>query len=303
MKYQLTIIAETLGELQTIVSALPGVPVVLQQPLSPSQVVAPTPTLQVPPPQVLEDEDEGEDVPAAFQIPNVAPATPATVVPSLTPVPAVTAGFTTPVGAELDPRGYPWDGRIHASTKTRMKADNTWKKAKGVAEATVEAVEAELRSKGYGIAGSQPQVSTVAPVPATPAALQVPAAPTAPTAPSVPAVPGMPAPANSPAVLLKNQLVKGMQAGFWTAPQLHTIVKAAGIQQLNDIGQYTGSFEALGAAVSVIERLRSLVKSERVTEEWLTQVATAFGFSDVFSITGNLAMTQSIVEYLDQNGL
>lgn len=45
----------------------------------------------------------------------------------------------------LDSNGLPWDVRIHAGTRTQNK-DNTWKKKKGVEDATVAVVEAELRA-------------------------------------------------------------------------------------------------------------------------------------------------------------
>lgn len=44
---------------------------------------------------------------------------------------------------ELDSAGMPWDARIHASTKTKVK-DGTWKKMRGVDEDLVAEVEAEL---------------------------------------------------------------------------------------------------------------------------------------------------------------
>lgn len=46
--------------------------------------------------------------------------------------------------AELDADGLPWDHRIHASTKTKVK-DGTWKKKRGVDADTVASVTAELK--------------------------------------------------------------------------------------------------------------------------------------------------------------
>ena len=53
------------------------------------------------------------------------------------PVPVISS-------VELDIRGIPWDMRIHASTKTKMK-DGSWKKLRGIDPVTVEQVEAELK--------------------------------------------------------------------------------------------------------------------------------------------------------------
>lgn len=46
--------------------------------------------------------------------------------------------------APLDSNGLPWDERIHAGTKSQNQ-DGSWKKRKGVDDATVDAVTAELR--------------------------------------------------------------------------------------------------------------------------------------------------------------
>lgn len=52
----------------------------------------------------------------------------------------------------LDGRGYPWDARIHSSSKALLaKAPHGWKPLRGVAPALVEQVEAELRAKGFGV--------------------------------------------------------------------------------------------------------------------------------------------------------
>lgn len=46
--------------------------------------------------------------------------------------------------SELDVRGFPWDSRIHATTKTKLK-NGEWKKLRGVEEVLVRQVEAELK--------------------------------------------------------------------------------------------------------------------------------------------------------------
>ena len=45
---------------------------------------------------------------------------------------------------DLDTEGLPWDLRIHARTKTKMK-DGSWKKLRGVGPEVVKRVEAELK--------------------------------------------------------------------------------------------------------------------------------------------------------------
>lgn len=81
-----------------------------------------------------------------------------------------------------DKNGLPWDERIHAGTKA-LNADGTWKKRRGVDDATVAAVTAELTG-----AAPQPE-PTPAPQPdPTPAPAPTPAAQpeTAPTPTPVP---------------------------------------------------------------------------------------------------------------------
>lgn len=77
-----------------------------------------------------------------------------TVVPTPTPAPVtVTVTNSTDDTVEVetvndtppatDKNGLPWDERIHAGTKA-LNADGTWKKRRGVDDATVAAVTAEL---------------------------------------------------------------------------------------------------------------------------------------------------------------
>lgn len=69
----------------------------------------------------------------------VAPC-PAQIFAAPVPVPAVAQP-----GVELDTEGLPWDMRIHARTKTKMK-DGSWKKLRGIGPDVVKSVEAELKA-------------------------------------------------------------------------------------------------------------------------------------------------------------
>lgn len=69
--------------------------------------------------------------------------------PSATPAPSAAsapdgAGVTS-LAPELDKDGMPWDGRIHASTRTQT-AKGEWKKRKGVDPGVLAQVTAELRN-------------------------------------------------------------------------------------------------------------------------------------------------------------
>lgn len=52
---------------------------------------------------------------------------------------------TVPASAELDSKGLPWDKRIHSSSRAKV-ADGSWRKVRGVDDALVAQVEAELRA-------------------------------------------------------------------------------------------------------------------------------------------------------------
>lgn len=51
-----------------------------------------------------------------------------------------------PAGVEVDSEGLPWDSRIHAKSKAKLKKDNTWKLARGVEKGLVDKVKNELRA-------------------------------------------------------------------------------------------------------------------------------------------------------------
>jgi hypothetical protein len=96
------------------------------------------------------------------------------------------------VAPQLDGRGYPWDARIHSSSKALLaKAPHGWKPLRGVPPALAEQVEAELRAQGFG---KTPNPSAAAAVPVR----GVPPAPT--LAASFPPSEAFPAAAAAPAL-------------------------------------------------------------------------------------------------------
>jgi hypothetical protein len=123
----------------------------------------------------------GLPTPPTVAPPSALPSAPVAVAPSAPVAPP------SPVGAvQLDSAGMPWDARIHAKTKT-TNADGTWRKFRGVQDALVAEVEAQLRAS---------MAATVPVVAAAPAqtALPLPPAPPAPPA-APPAPPAAPEPA------------------------------------------------------------------------------------------------------------
>jgi len=318
MKYQLTIVAESLQELQGVIDRLEpraGVSGSTPSPVAPklaepayqqveqafsapcprpAGVVLPNPItdarLASAAPIVDDEEEEEDDTPAVFAAPAPLP----NVVVQPVAAPVVPAASPTPAGAaeELDPRGFPWDERIHSSSRARLAKGNFWKNRKNLPDGFVEQVEAELRAKGYGV----PQTSAPAPV----ATAQAPALPGTPALPV--AAPVAPA-ANSGAVRVKELMTMGLAAGVWKAPELSKMIKAMGLEQLQDLIKYQGDFPSVIAAVELTSRLITLLTSGRVDQAWINQVLAYYTVPDVYSLTGSLDKCAAIKEYLDANGL
>src|SRR6185437_377740 len=84
-----------------------------------------------------EDEDEVPSPESVFST-NVV-----SITQSLSSAPPAPA--PAPVAVDVDKNGLPWDERIHASTHAKI-ADGSWKRKRGVDDAIIGAVEAQLRS-------------------------------------------------------------------------------------------------------------------------------------------------------------
>lgn len=95
------------------------------------------------------------------------------------PIPASVAeedeGEQNNAAPSVDKNGLPWDVRIHAGTKA-LNADGTWKKRRGVDDATVAAVTAELTAVAAGTY-QQETPTPAAPVAETPAPVPQPETP------------------------------------------------------------------------------------------------------------------------------
>lgn len=192
---------------------------------------------------------------AAFGVPPVplVVSTPAIAAGSIVapPPPANTAPITTTLGVassvagvDLDAKGLPWDGRIHAESKAKI-ADGTWRKKRGVDPALVVTVEAELRQ----VMGAAPAAPIPAPQAATvtmptagvaSSAVAVPAPPTAPVAPvappppapSAPPVGSVPQDARAQFVGLVGRASAAIQAGKVTQAEITQCCAAAGVPAL-----------------------------------------------------------------------
>lgn len=94
--------------------------------------------------------ETGLDPAAAFggnSTPGAATATAvAGTMPSAPTSSAPTTTASVGAGIELDAEGLPWDKRIHSDAAERKTQKGVWKKRRGVQDAVVTQVEAELRA-------------------------------------------------------------------------------------------------------------------------------------------------------------
>lgn len=122
--------------------------------------------------------------PAAHEVFSPAPT-------NVVPLPSTTAIAPPPAApspaGNLDSRGLPWDGRIHASTRALLQ-DGSWRQKRRTDPAYVAQVEAELRGAQAAPAPAAP-VAAVPPPPPTVAVVAAPAA-LENSAPAVPPAPG-----------------------------------------------------------------------------------------------------------------
>lgn len=126
----------------------------------------------------------------------IPPAPPSGVASATPPAPAA-----SPATPDRDVNGLPWDGRIHASTKVR-NADGSWRAKRGVDDALVATVTAELRQNAAAPApGVTVTQGPIQDVPTPPAPVDTTGAPPPPAAPTPP-----PPPPPAPATLSGPQL-------------------------------------------------------------------------------------------------
>lgn len=147
----------------------------------------------------------------------------------------------------LDKSGLPWDERIHASTRTK-NADGQWKRKRGIDEATVTQVEAELRQL---MAIPSPAPLTVTEVPQPAPSQETPAA-SAPGPVLVPAPPA-PAPAANPAqsdfIALVQRCTQLVATGKLKQEELTAAVNGVGVPALPMLASRPDLIPQVSAAI------------------------------------------------------
>ena len=124
------------------------------------------------------------------------PIAPAPFVPPMPVGQPADDGDNGPVNTNApatDARGFPWDERIHASTKV-TNADGSWRRKRGITDTEVAAVEAQLKANA---APPMPQIAPSPFVPPMPAPTPAPFVPPMPANPE-PAPLALPMPAAAP---------------------------------------------------------------------------------------------------------
>jgi hypothetical protein len=136
-----------------------------------------------------------------------------------------------PLGVEVDSEGLPWDARIHAATKTRLKSNDTWKVKRNMDDVTVAMVKAELRATMAAPKSDEAPTADPAVLAQTPAdTSNVPAPPDT----TAPAGVGDDLDASSMITFpeLMARVTADISAGSLTNEQLNQVLQARGIPNL-----------------------------------------------------------------------
>lgn len=128
--------------------------------------------------------------------------------------------------AALDSKGLPWDDRIHASSRVKV-ADGTWRRKRGVDDATAAVIEAELKGIMPVVAE---KISYIVPPPpvAEPVIAAVP--------PPPPPVPGpIAVPDRAAFVALVGRVTEILQNKKLTEDDLTACYKSVGVGSLSEM--------------------------------------------------------------------
>jgi hypothetical protein len=192
---------------------------------------------------------------------TIVPAIHAPIVPVADALMAPVVPMNPASGVELDKHGLPWDARIHAGTK-RKNADGFWTAKRGIDQALVTTVEAELRqvmAAGTPVAPLAP----VASIPAPPAATVT--IPTPGVASSVAVVPAPPAPLVAP-----------------TAP-----------------APEAPSADGRTLFVGLIGRASAAMNAGKLTQEEVTQICSKFGIPALPLLANRLDLVAQVASEID----
>lgn len=161
--------------------------------------------------------------------------------------PSIAAALHAPNTVETDSAGMPWDGRIHASTRAKI-AGGVWRLRRGVDDATVASVTAELRAAmaAPALHSTPPPAVTLAPPPPPPAATFV--APVPGVTPPPPPTAGA-GPMTFPQLMLK---ITALPPGPETQARVAQAVQSAGLPSLAMLGARADLVPTVAAALGMM---------------------------------------------------
>lgn len=218
---------------------------------------------------------------------ETAAAAPSTEVQSPAPAaaasPAATANAAVSVPCEEDSAGYRWDARIHADTKTKIKADGTWKLKRGIDRDLVAKVRAELR------AAEVPDSVPAGTLPAAPPVIVQPAA-AAPVADLV-AQPSPPVVAPPPPVFTQPNIPAAPSAMAVVAPAA-PITGAPANYRMDVIPQTFSELMAFKAAPAV--------QAGRLSSPDLLKIAQDNGVDSLQALVTSPAKVPDIAKAIDR---
>lgn len=274
LEHELSVVAAALAAntaaVQTLTATLASSGTVLPHPApsaQPAPTAAPFTAAAAPVPTAPVESTAGTPEPttafaqtAAIVPPPAAPAAPPTAPPA--------------ASGERDSKGMPWDGRIHASSKAKV-ADGSWRYKRGVDDAVIAPIEAEIRATlaapAVAVGGAAPAFGAhpfqqpeqpapvVAPPAAAPVVAAVPAAPVAPVAaapvapppPAAPvAVPVAPATAMTYETLMA-ALPPKIVSGELTAAQMQEACEQYGVASIAALSQRPDLVPFIAAALKL----------------------------------------------------
>jgi len=251
-------LAANTAALQALTAALASVPHPAPS-MQPAPTTAPFTAAVVPPPTAPVEQTVTSPAPttafaqsAATTPPPAAPVVPPTASPA--------------ASGERDSKGMPWDGRIHASSKAKV-ADGSWRYKRGIDDAVIAPIEAEIRAAlGAPAVAAAPVGSAFAPHPfyeqpvavvAPPAAPPVPSAAPAPVVAPPPVAP-VAVPVAPPAAvvgmtyeMLMAALPPKIVSGELTAAQMQEACEQYGVPSVASLAQRPDLVPLVAAALKL----------------------------------------------------
>ena len=257
-----------LADREEIEAAVPLLQLILDGTMTP-QRAAPLPVFATSP-AVAPTPPNAPEAATVFSAGNPAPSLPVVHAPvTVAPTASGAAPTANAPAVELDKTGLPWDERIHASTKSKLKSGE-WKEKRGVDPALIASVTAELRAS-YRLAseGADGMLGLHSGGPFPGQTVDNPAA-----------VFGAGAPVDNPAAVF------GAGAPAPALPQAPTPTAPAG-------GDPT-TFEQL------MPRLTPAISSGQLTPTALQTACTQLGLANVVGLQQNPALVPSVWAMLKQ---